>query len=233
MLTKVCMNKNSLHTTGKLNKQKYIQDKDFVASCITTIKPWLRRSVDLSIHYSSVLAACGLVLIAFFMSGCENDVKTIRELTENKVTQEEATNIESFFSQEGKMKAKLTAPLMIRVIADTVYAEFPKTLHVDFYDDSAKVETRLDSKYGKYFETQNKVYLRDSVVVINVKGDTLKSPDLWWDQSTKLFYTDKYAIYHGIGKDIYGGKGLTATQDLNSIIFNQPTGTIERDKAGF
>ena len=132
---------------------------------------------------------------------------------------EEARNIESYLSQEGKMKAKLKAPLMIRVEADTVYVEFPKTLHVDFYNDSTKIETRLDSKYGKYFETLNKVYLRDSVVVINIKGDTLKSPDLWWDQNTKLFYTDKYAIYHGIGKNIYGGKGLVATQDLTSITF--------------
>ena len=29
---------------------------------------------------------------------------------------------------------------------------FPNTLHVDFYNDSTKIETWLDSKYGKYFE---------------------------------------------------------------------------------
>jgi translation initiation factor IF-2 len=74
--------------------------------------------------------------------------------------------------------------------------------------------------------------LRDSVVVITVKGDTLRSPDLWWDQNSKMFYTDKYAIYHGIGKNIYGGKGLTATQDLSSVIFNQPTGTVQMSQNG-
>ena len=66
---------------------------------------------------------------------------------------------------------------------------------MDFYDDSTKIESWVDSKHGKYFENLNKVYLWDSVVVINIKGDTLKSPDLWWDQNTKLFYTDKYAQY--------------------------------------
>lgn len=168
-----------------------------------------------------------LVFTVFIISSCENDVKKIKALTEKKVMKDVATDIESYLSQDGKMKAKLTAPLMVRVEADTVYDEFPNTLHVDFYNDSIKIETRLDSKYGKYFETQNKVYLRDSVVVINIKGDTLRTPDLWWDQNTKLFYTDKYAIYHGIGKDIYGGKGLVATQDLTSIIFNDPTGTVQ------
>lgn len=169
----------------------------------------------------------------FFIYGCENDAGKVKAWTEKVIMKEEAVDINSYLSQNGLMKARLQAPLMIRVYADTLYVEFPKSLHVDFYDDSTRVESRLDSRYGKYFESLNKVYLRDSVVVITVKGDTLKSPDLWWDQNTKMFYTDKYAIYHGVGKNIYGGKGLTATQDLSSVIFNQPTGTVQVSESGF
>ena len=185
------------------------------------------------VHYSLRLIAHGLWLTAFFFSGCENDVRVIENLTEKKIMKEEAIKIEGWLSADGKMKAKLKAPLMLRVSADTLYVEFPNTLHVDFYDDSANIETRLDSRYGKYFENLGKVYLRDSVTVITVKGDTLRSPDLWWDQNTKLFYTDKYAVYNGIGKVIYGGKGLVATQDLNSIIFKEPTGTMQTTQNGF
>lgn len=173
-----------------------------------------------------------ITCLFFFLSGCENDQKKIDDLTKRVVMKEEAINIESYLSQSGKMKAKLKAPLMLRVAEDTVYVEFPKSMHVDFYDDSTKVETWLDSKYGKYYQNLGKVYLRDSVVVITTKGDTLRSPDLWWDQNTKLFYTDKYAIYHGLGKNIYGGKGLVATQDLKSLIFNQPTGTVQVSENG-
>lgn len=168
-----------------------------------------------------------------FLSGCENDESRVIDWTKKVVMTEEAIDVNSYLSQNGKMKARLQAPLMIRAQADTIYVEFPKTLHVDFYDDSNKVESWLDSRYGKYYETLSKVYLRDSVVVITMKGDTLRSPDLWWDQTTKMFYTDKYAVYHGIGKNIYGGKGLTATQDLSSVIFNQPTGTVQVSESGF
>jgi LPS export ABC transporter protein LptC len=186
-----------------------------------------------SFLHKNFFYAAAFITGCCFLYSCENDVKKIKELTENKVMKEEAIDIESYLSQDGKMKAKLKAPLMLRVAADTLYVEFPNTLHVDFYNDSTKIETRLDSRYGKYFENLGKVYLRDSVIVITVKGDTLKSPDLWWDQNTKLFYTDKYAIYHGIGKVIHGGKGLVATQDLNSIIFNEPTGTMQTSPNGF
>ena len=151
-----------------------------------------------------------------FVYGCENDEKTINDLTKKVMLKEEATNIESYLSQNGKTKAKLKAPLMERVAGDTLYVEFPHSLHVDFYNDSTRIETVLDSKYGKYFENLGKVYLRDSVVVITMKGDTLKSPDLWWDQNTKLFYTDKFATYHGIGKSIYGeDNGFLAFRSLS------------------
>lgn len=169
----------------------------------------------------------------FFLWGCENDQRIIDAWSKDKLLTEEAADIETFLSQEGKMKARLTAPLMIRAMTDTLYVEFPNTLHVDFYDDSVRVETRLDSKYGKYFENLNKVYLRDSVVVINIQGDTLRAPDLWWDQATGKFYTDKYAIYTGINKNIYGGRGLEATQDLSSIIFKEPTGTVKVPESGY
>lgn len=185
------------------------------------------------LFHKKLLYAAAVLTGCCFLFACENDVKKIKDLTEKKVMKEEAIKIEGYLSQDGKMKAKLKAPLMLRVTADTLYVEFPNTLHVDFYDDSANIETRLDSRYGKYFENMGKVYLRDSVIVITVKGDTLRSPDLWWDQNTKLFYTDKYAVYHGIGKVIHGGRGLVATQDLNSITFNDPTGTIQTSQNGF
>lgn len=180
-----------------------------------------------------IFLAAALILGCCFISACENDEKVIDDITRKVEMREEATDIISFLSQGGRLKAKLKSPLMYRVAADTLYVEFPNTLHVDFYNDSTKIESWLDSKYAKYYENLGKVYLRDSVVVITVKGDTLRSPDLWWDQNTKLFYTDKYAIYTGVGKQIYGGKGLVATQDLNSVIFNQPTGTVDVSESGF
>ena len=169
----------------------------------------------------------------FFVISCENDINQINAWTGKKVMVETGKHIESYLSEEGLVKAKLTAPLMYRYEADTVYSEFPKTLHVDFYNDSTQIETRLDSKHGKYFETLDKVYLWDSVVVINVKGDTLKTNDLWWDKNRRLFYTDSYAEYRTKDKQIYPGRGLEATQDFKSIVFKQPIGTVNVSDKNF
>ena len=183
--------------------------------------------------YRKLFKAALLVTGCFFLFGCENDVKEVDNWTKKVVMKEVATDIESYLSQEGKMKAKLKAPLMIRVEADTIYVEFPQTLHCDFYDSTTKIETWLDAKYGKYFENLNKVYLRDSVIVINVKGDTLKCQDLWWDQNMKLFYSDNYAEYRTTDKKIYPGKGLEATQDFTRVTFREVTGMLKVKEGGF
>src|ERR1700730_9418546 len=107
--------------------------------------------------YKRILYAAAFITGCCFIYSCENDEKKVNDLTKNVVMKEEARNIESYLSQEGKIKAKLKAPLMLRVMADTIYVEFPQSLHCDFYNDSAKIETWLDSKYGKYFEGLNKV----------------------------------------------------------------------------
>ena len=200
--------------------------KDFMQS----VKPIVKKKIiDPMISTYSFIKRDFFVIAIFsslFLVACENDTKKINDWTRDKIMTEEATDVVSYLSDHGVMKAKLTAPYMIRVLADTVYIEFPRTLHIDVYDDSNHIETCIDALYGKYFESLNKAYLRDSVVVINVKGDTLKSPDLWWDQNTKMFYTDSVAQYHTKDKQIVGGKGLQAAQDLSSVIFKEPTGTV-------
>ena len=168
-----------------------------------------------------------LLYSACTLLACENDPGEIDNWTRKAELREEAKNIESYLSQGGHIKAKLVSPLMYRYQRDTIYTEFPQTLHVDFYDDSLVVESWLSALYGKYMENLNKVYLRDSVTVINRDGDTLRCPELWWDQNQKIFYTDKPARLDGRDKHITGNQGLEATQDLKIIEFKYPTGPFQ------
>ena len=123
----------------------------------------------------TIIAA--ITIGCFFVSSFENDISVVQNLNKKQATVEEGKQIESYLSEAGKVKAKLTAPLMLRY-QDSAKVEFPKSLHVDFYNDSTKVESKLSAKYGRYLENDNKVFLRDSVVVFNMKGDTLFCKEL-------------------------------------------------------
>ena len=128
----------------------------------------------------------------FFIAACENSEKELKDLTSKRIGVEEAKGVTIDYNTAGKSKAKLIAPYMLRYQDTVPYIEFPKTVHADFFDDSAAVETRLDAHYGRYMETESKVFLRDSVRVFNRNGDTLYCKELYWDRSRKgsEFYTE-------------------------------------------
>jgi len=144
-------------------------------------------------------------------------MQQVQALSKRTTSVEEAVNVQSYLSQGAVVKAKLIAPLMLRIESDTPSYEFPKTLHVDFYNDSTQVESQLSSKYGRYMEGLNKVLLRDSVIVFNIKGDTLRTNELWWDQNQGNFYTDKRVSIHKSHSDVIDAIGMTASQDLSDI----------------
>ena len=174
----------------------------------------------------NILVQAAILGSCLLLWGCENDMKTIQELSEKREMVETAKEVTVFFSQTGNLKAYLKAPLMLRYQSDTVMVEFPKSLHVDFFDSLGKRESWVDARYGKYFESFNRVLLRDSVQVINTKGDTLTTPELWWDQNAQKFYTEREVRIIQPGKRITGGKGLEAGQDFSWYIIKQPSGTV-------
>ncbi|HET9055580.1 MAG TPA: LPS export ABC transporter periplasmic protein LptC [Chitinophagaceae bacterium] len=148
----------------------------------------------------------------FFIS-CENDINKIKELANRPVNVEVMDSVNSYISQGGKIKARLSSVYLLRTQDTVPRVEFPKHLHVEFYDDSARLESFLDAQYGKYYEGRNQVFLRDSVRVYNIKGDTLWTNELWWDQLQRKFYTDKDFRVWQHDKYIIGS-GLEAGQDL-------------------
>ena len=187
-----------------------------------------KRSSHIYSYIAAFFTGC------FFLVACENDPQVIKNMREKKTAVEEAVNVETFLSQDAKIKARLTAPFMLRYLADSPYVEFPRTLHVDFYNDTMAMESKLDAKYAKYREWEKKVYLRDSVVVINkLKGDTLKTEELWWDQNTEKFFTDKPVFIHTKDKVFYGANGMDAAQNFEWWVLRGGSGTVTVPKDSF
>jgi LPS export ABC transporter protein LptC len=182
-----------------------------------------------------------LLATAVMFAHCGNKPKDVAPNGVRKIIPEEATQVVSYLSEgnntagnlSAKVKGKLTAPLMLRFPrTDSPYTEFPHSLHVDFFQDSVKVnqlpvvESQMDALYGKYLTNQDKVYLRDSVVVKNIlKGDTVHCRELWWDKATEKFYTDKPVRIYTKDKTLYG-TGMEADQNFRWYNITKLTGTV-------
>lgn len=162
-------------------------------------------------------------VICFSIISCENDMKVVNELSIKKIGVEEGKYIESYMSTAGKVKAKLTAPFMIRNQYDSAKVEFPKTLYVQFYDSLLKPESYLFAKYGKYLEFDNTILLRDSIVCNNIKNDTIWCNELIWDQNKATFFTDKPVVVSqdngSIRQKFYAKGGMQSDQSFKNVSF--------------
>ena len=178
-----------------------------------------------------LVTGCGLILA----TACREKKAPVVVTGPHTIVPEEAINITSMLSEpsndsgklSARVKGKLTAPYMLRYQRpDSPYAEFPRTLHVDFYNDSLQIESQLDAHYGKYLQNQDKVFLRDSVVVKNLeKRDTLHCRTLWWDQHTERFTTDDPVRIYTPDKILFG-TGMEADQNFRWYTIKKMTGMV-------
>ena len=177
-----------------------------------------------------------ILLLGFvmYLSSCGNSDAALNEYNSKSLGIEEIKNADINYTLGGKAKAKLLSPLMLRVQESNPYVEFPKTLHVDFFNEAGQVDSRLDALYGKYFEQESKVFLKDSVKVINVLGDTLYCNELWWDRNRRgnEFYTDK-PVRIRRRLQIIDGIGMDASQDFKAWHIINPVGIINVPNSQF
>lgn len=168
-----------------------------------------------------------ITFIILLLASCGNSDKEVNEYNSKSLGVEEITNADINYTLGGNSKAKLRSPLMLRVQDANPYVEFPKKLHVDFFSETGTVDSRLDALYGKYLEMESKVFLKDSVKVINIKGDTLYCDELWWDRSRKgnEFYTE-LPVRIRTKTQIINGVGMEASQDFKGYVIKKVTGII-------
>ena len=176
------------------------------------------------IPYTILKIAVACLSSCFFMTSCENDVDAVKALGARVSGIDVGKDVAIYISNDGKLGAKLTAPLMNRYLVDSSkMIEFPLSIHVDFYKDSNQIESQLSAKYAKYKEAENIVFLKEDVIIFNTLGDTLWCKEIYWDQNTGKFYTEKDVVVkqHNPLAKIYG-KGLEANQNLTDIRIFKP-----------
>jgi LPS export ABC transporter protein LptC len=114
-------------------------------------------------------------------------------------------------------------------IAKPPFVDMRKGLKVEFFDDSTHVESTLTALYARWYEGKGNVLIRDSVVVVNKKGETLRTEELIWNQNVKMFYTEKFVRINTPDQVMYGD-GLEANEDFSWYRIKNPKGVVRVNK---
>jgi len=170
-----------------------------------------------------------LKLVSFCMLclSCANNKDHIKQIKDYESLQEDrASDVTILYSEKALVKANLFASEFVRnENARPPYTELRKKVRVIFYDDQKKVKSTLYAKYARMYEHNKNVIIRDSIVIINQKGEQLKTEELVWNEQLRKFFTNKPVQIKTATQMIYGN-GLEANEDFSYYQITQIKGIV-------
>ncbi len=171
------------------------------------------------------------IFFLFLASSCRNDPKVINSMVNKTMLQEDkAYDVTFYISEHGRTKVSIYTKEFVRNdVAKPPFTDMKKFIKVDFFNDSMVVENTLTAKYARYYEKQGNILLRDSIIVKNKKGETLKTEELVWNQNIEKYFTEKPVAIHTPTQILYGN-GLEANQDFSWYEIKHPTGIVQVNK---
>ena len=173
-----------------------------------------------------------LFLLIAITIGCKNDPKEISALTAKTLHQvDRAEDVTLIYSEKGKVKARIFAKEYIsNDIARPPYMDMKSGIRAEVYNDSMKIESTLTANYARYYEKQGNFLIRDNIVVVNKKGETLNTDELVWNQNIQKFFTEK-AVKITTPTLVMYGDGLEANQDFSWYRILNQKGTMMVNKS--
>ena len=132
-------------------------------------------------------------MVAMFLS-CNNNTQKVQDfLSDQNLPIGVAKNINHEYTDSSRTKSKLSTPLLLDYSnrKEHPYTEFPKGLKVISFDQNGDSIT-ISSNYGISYSNTQVTEIRNQVLIENHRQRIkLKTEQLFWDQKTRFFYTEK------------------------------------------
>jgi LPS export ABC transporter protein LptC len=154
------------------------------------------------------------LVISLVSVSCSKKIEVIKKSDIESYPTMTVREFRTEYSDSAKKQVVMTSSLMERYSnKKPPYSEFTKGINVLFYDGHKEPVGFLSSKYAKVTEDKRIWELKDSVVVINEKHDTLETELLYWDQGKELVYTDRFVKISSVDR-VTMGTGFEANSRL-------------------
>jgi LPS export ABC transporter protein LptC len=170
-----------------------------------------------------------MATVLIFIS-CQSKVATDipPDLLENKVIPSmDAVSFETTFTDSGAVKYHLKTPRLLVFSEEKIpYREFPEGFLLQEYDNNKKIKSELSANYGKEFMKEGKWLATGNVVMVNNKGDTLRTEELNYIEKEDLIFTDKFVSIKKGDEFITGSGGFKSDAQMTKWSFISTKGHV-------
>ena len=134
-----------------------------------------------------------ILILLLGAAACTNNVSEVDKIiSPSELQVETAKNVEILYSDSAVVRVKIESPVMKRYKdRGDSYDEFPDGLRVEFLDESKRPRSWLEADYAVRKEAENKIFVKQNVVLYNSRDDKLETDELVWDEENEEIYTNK------------------------------------------
>jgi len=178
--------------------------------------------------FKNTIKGITVILVAVMLFSCGNNTKEIRDfLADKNLPIGIATDINNIYTDSGRVTSKLQAPLLHNYSnrEKHPYSEFPEGVRIVTLDKKSD-SIVVTGNYAIVYSKTNISEIRDNVIITNYEEHKkLETEQLFWDQKTKYFYTEKPFTLYTLTDTIYG-VGFDASEDLKTFIAKSNRGNV-------
>ncbi len=175
-----------------------------------------------------------IVIISITMLfSCTNNTQQVRDfLVAKNLPIGIAKNAYHVYKDSGKITSKLITPLMhdYRNRENHPYNEFPLGLKIINFENNGKDSVTITGDYGLSYSKTLVSEIKGNVVIVNhTNKSRLETEQLFWDQKSKYFFSEKnYTLT--TSKDTVYGVGFECKEDLSKWLAKNTTGKLETEE---
>ncbi|MDT0552847.1 LPS export ABC transporter periplasmic protein LptC [Urechidicola vernalis] len=178
--------------------------------------------------FKNILKSIAVVVSTAMLFSCGNDIQEVRDfLADKNLPIGVAKNVYTVHTDSGRVDLKFSAPLLhdFSNRKEHPYSEFPEGVRIVTFDENNDSLVVV----GNYAVSWSKTSISEitgNVIINNFsQRKKLTTEQLFWDQKTKYFYTEKVFTLYTATDTIYG-VGFDASEDLDKFVAKRQRGNI-------
>ena len=173
-----------------------------------------------------------IILFAFFgftITSCESNFRDVQKMGFAEFSPSgDADDINLKYTDSGRITANLISPKMLDYATVAYpFTEFPKGIHLTLFDKNGK-QTYIDAKYAVSHKNTNLIDLQNTVKISNQNGEMLETEQLYYDQKSEWFFTEKKFKFTSPKRVSYG-EGIDYIKDFKKVNSQKISGEIQSE----
>jgi LPS export ABC transporter protein LptC len=176
------------------------------------------------------LKSITVTLVTVMLFSCANNTQQVRDFLASKnLPIGIAKQAQHVYKDSGRITSKLITPVRLDFSnrKEHPYSEFPEGIQIINFNKNGVDSVTITGNYARSYNKTRVSEIKGNVVVINhTEGSKLKTTQLFWDQNTSYFFSEK-AFTLTTQKDTIYGIGFECKEDLSKHLAKKTTGKLE------